>query len=383
MRDFFQMAVETERYGQNVFLGNLLREGKRCGLFVSPLENAGDALGTVKQFRAQGLRVDCICTPDGAAYGDIPADIRLVTLQEIKTDPDPVDCMLILASDDVWKPMYQYFKRLGMSTWILRDDHEAGREQGWIRSNWMELYDAYALLRDEESRRAFRGAILGKYTGQLEYFHFAAEPQYFLQGFLPEEGDIAIDGGAYDGATSLDFASLGAKVHAFEMDARNFRKCSELAENWPIVMNHVGLWSEKRTTKYVPKESASYMHDVNGTEEANFIDLDTYVAQNSLPRVDYIKLDVEGAELEALQGACRSIAKWKPKLAISAYHRREDLYVLAKYITSIRPDYELFFRHYRVDTRNYWLSDSDKEIFRQCGMELFVPTIFEMVLYGR
>ena len=47
MRDFFQMAVETERYGQNVFLGNLLREGKRCGLFVSPLENAGDVLGTV------------------------------------------------------------------------------------------------------------------------------------------------------------------------------------------------------------------------------------------------------------------------------------------------------------------------------------------------
>ncbi|MBQ7480144.1 MAG: FkbM family methyltransferase [Selenomonadaceae bacterium] len=382
MRDFFQMAVSIEEHRQDVFLGTLLREGKKCGIFVSPEESAQDALGTVNQFRAQGMQIECVCVMEKAGYENIDVDVKIVLLQDLEKIPFHLDCMLMMTSRDVWRALYQYFQRLGLSTWILRDDSEAVKEQRDICFRWMKLYDAYALFQDEESRRAFRGAILGKYTGQLEDFYFASEPQYFLQGFLPEEGDIAIDGGAFDGATSVAFASLGANVHAFEMDLGNYRKCIAVAEKRNFTANHMGLWSDAMTTKYVPSESASYMHDVNGTEEANFIDLDSYVERNSLPRVDYIKLDVEGAELEALQGACTSIAKWKPKLAISAYHRPEDLHVLAAYIKSIRPDYELAFRHYRVDARNYWLTDEERGLFQRYGISLFVPTVWEMVLYG-
>ena len=102
-----------------------------------------------------------------------------------------------------------------------------------------------------------------------------------------------------------------------------------------------------------------------------------------LSRIDYIKLDVEGAELSVLKGAVRTIGKWKPKLAISAYHKYEDMWTLAAYIHSIRPDYEFAFRHYRIDVHNYWLGESEKNMLRKYRLDYFIPNSFETVLYCR
>ncbi|MBR4153211.1 MAG: FkbM family methyltransferase [Selenomonadaceae bacterium] len=114
---------------------------------------------------------------------------------------------------------------------------------------------------------------------------------------------------------------------------------------------------------------------------AKFIDLDTYVKRNNLPRVDYIKLDIEGAELEMLHGAAKTITRCKPKMAISAYHKPEDLWTLATYIKSLRADYEFEFRHYRIDCADYMLNDNERAALRYFEMSYLVPTGCEKVLY--
>jgi hypothetical protein len=68
-------------------------------------------------------------------------------------------------------------------------------------------------------------------------------------------------------------------------------------------------------------------------------------------KVTYIKMDVEGAELETLKGGIDSIKKWKPKLAVSMYHKKEDLITIPKLIKEIRPDYSLFLRHHMYITQ--------------------------------
>ena len=117
---------------------------------------------------------------------------------------------------------------------------------------------------------------------------------------------------------------------------------------------------------------------------ANFINLipELHLKKN-LPRVDYIKLDIEGAELDMLQGAAKTIARWKPKMAVSAYHKLEDLWTLALYIKSIRPDYEFQFRHYKIDCTNYTLNDAHREILKYFGLSYFLPSYCEKVLYCR
>ena len=121
--------------------------------------------------------------------------------------------------------------------------------------------------------------------------------------------------------------------------------------------------------------------DPKGTLTAKFIDLDTYVARKNLPRVDYIKLDIEGAELDMLHGAAKTITRYKPRMAISAYHKRDDLWTLANYVKSLRSDYEFKFRHYRIDCTNYLFNDEHRKIFRSFGLSYFCPSNCEAVLY--
>ena len=65
-------------------------------------------------------------------------------------------------------------------------------------------------------------------------------------------------------------------------------------------------------------------------------------------RPTFIKMDIEGSELRALKGAEQSIHKYRPKLAISIYHRPEDIFTLPDLLLSYHPDYKFYLRHYSL-----------------------------------
>lgn len=65
-------------------------------------------------------------------------------------------------------------------------------------------------------------------------------------------------------------------------------------------------------------------------------------------RADFIKMDIEGAELEAIKGAKNTIQKYHPQLAISVYHKTEDILELPKLILEYNPRYKLYLRHYSI-----------------------------------
>ena len=172
-----------------------------------------------------------------------------------------------------------------------------------------------------------------------------------------------------------------AKVYAFEMSARNYKNCLARAKKYNFVIENLGLSNREGVEHY--SEGGVGASKGRGTETGNFIDLDTYVLRKNLPRVDYIKLDIEGAELDMLHGAAKTISRWKPKMAISAYHKPEDLWTLAGYVKSLRSDYEFKFRHYKIDGTNYTLADIERKILQFFGLDYFVPSNCEAVLYCR
>ena len=65
-------------------------------------------------------------------------------------------------------------------------------------------------------------------------------------------------------------------------------------------------------------------------------------------RVTFIKMDIEGSEYNALLGARETIVKDRPKLAVSIYHKKEDIWTLPSLILEMVPDYKLFFGHYSI-----------------------------------
>jgi hypothetical protein len=79
------------------------------------------------------------------------------------------------------------------------------------------------------------------------------------------------------------------------------------------------------------------------------VSLDDFLSEKEQREITYIKLDIEGAELEALKGMKKIIATCKPKLAICIYHKPTDLWTIPLFIRSLNPSYKLYIRqHDRV-----------------------------------
>ena len=383
--EFIKMVAELHAERFQVHLGKLAHDKTPFGIFYGFVVVPANVVANVQNLRNIGINLSCV-----VVLADVQAnalrkfiDVPVITLEDFNRfgkENFPVKPQEIFLAGLGNLAFADYFSRYGMETLTGSDD---GRFF-FMMTHLPELYSVYEMLGSDESKKVFRAAIKGRLTGKIGDFQFADEPQYFLEGFTPKVGDIAIDGGAYDGATSISFAQCGAKVFAFEMDAANYKNCAARLNDseLDITLENFGLSDRESSENYFSSNTASSKNP-NGNLMANFIDLDTYVAKKKLPRVDYIKLDIEGAELDMLHGASKTITRCKPKMAVSAYHRPEDLWTLATYIKSLRSDYEFEFRHYRIDCTDYMLNDEERAILKYFGLNYLVPSDCEMVLYCR
>ena len=278
-----------------------------------------------------------------------------------------------------------YFGRHGTNMFFLPDINAAEAQYNLYMKHLPELYAVHEMLADDESKKVFRAAITGRITRVMQDFIFTSEYEYFLNGFLPKVGDIAIDGGAYDVDTATDFVKQGAQVYAFEMDAANYQKCVAPAEKFGFTIENLGLSNQEGDAFYSSggvgsRKLANY---AEGRLIARFIDLDSYVDRKNLPRVDYIKLDIEGSELDALHGAAKTITRWKPKMSICVYHKPEDLWTLPTYIKFLRSDYEFQFRHHPCDRRDTVNRNTNWAALKYFGVSYRTPSEYDMILYCR
>lgn len=102
-----------------------------------------------------------------------------------------------------------------------------------------------------------------------------------------------------------------------------------------------GLWSEKKELRLKSGGTGSVISD-DGDMVINVDCIDHVIKE----QVTFIKMDIEGAEYEALLGARKTILKYKPKLAICVYHKAEDIWKLPGLIHQFNPEYVFYFRHY-------------------------------------
>lgn len=251
-------------------------------------------------------------------------------------------------------------------------------------TNLPALQEVYKSLVDEDSKKTFCGYWLGCITNQMSEVVYANTPQYICPGFLPKAGDIVFDCGAYDGGTSVRFVNMGCKVYAFEMEKANYDKTLKVAEEKNFVVENFALGSHKHKVNYIPRGIASRI-DSGGTATAQVITIDNYVGEKNLPRVDFIKMDVEGTELDILKGAAITISRFKPILALSAYHKLDDFWTLTKFIKSIRPDYEFALRQYATTPEDApgWFPKSRLDYMESFDLEVNHPNYEECVLFAR
>ena len=103
-----------------------------------------------------------------------------------------------------------------------------------------------------------------------------------------------------------------------------------------------GCWSDKTTLYFSNEGTMGSKISDNGKLQIAVDSIDNVVKD----KVSFIKMDIEGSELEALKGAKNTILKYKPKLAVCVYHKKEDLITIPQYILSLNQNYKLYLRHY-------------------------------------
>lgn len=207
----------------------------------------------------------------------------------------------------------------------------------------------YKNLADKKSKNIFYNLINFKISHNLKYirsFKPLEHLQYF-EGFLNLEskGETFVDVGGFDGYTTKEFIRQYPKYNEilyFEPSKENLAKSKEnLKNNDNIKFYQIGLSSEKGAL-YFNSDGSSSKISTEGQEVIQVDKLDN-IATNT---ITFIKMDIEGAELNALEGAKETILKHHPKLAICVYHKPDDIWKIPELILSIRKDYKIYLRHY-------------------------------------
>ncbi len=224
-------------------------------------------------------------------------------------------------------------------------------DDGYLREHLSSFERAFALLEDEPSRRTFAALVNYKLSGKLGYLRCAessVDDAYRLLALTGEEDYV--DLGAYRGDTVRELLDhTGGRVRsvrAFEPDARNFAHLERNLRAWGLrdaKCYNLGAWSGPGELPFAGKAGRGSALGAAGGGAAPVDSVDRVLGG---ARVSYLKLDVEGAEREALLGCARTIRRWRPKLCVSAYHRNEDLFALPLLIEQIAPGYRFYLRRF-------------------------------------
>jgi len=182
------------------------------------------------------------------------------------------------------------------------------------------------------------------------------DEQYFDPEFIKPiitKNETFIDAGCWNLYTSKVFArhcnNEYKRIIAFEPSPRLYPICIEnSADMRDTTVYQSALWNEACDISFEDAGSPGSSHISASNHKASTakaVKLDDVLAGEE---ATFIKMDIEGAELNALKGAKQTILKYRPKLAICVYHKPEDVLEIPSYILSLHDDYRLYLRHYSL-----------------------------------
>lgn len=216
------------------------------------------------------------------------------------------------------------------------------------------LNQLYEQLVDNKSKRTLVAFLNQRLSAKRGHYQSVYEPKhYFPEDIIQlKEGEVFVDCGAYDGDSINAFmreiraGNIGQpeNIIGFEPDGDNFNK---LVANTAYIKScecvNKGVWHEDGQLFFQSGQALSsrLSTDENTGESIALTSIDNILQGK---KATFIKMDVEGAELNALRGAKLTIKAHHPILAISVYHKPEDLLTIPQLVHSLNDDYKFYLR---------------------------------------
>lgn len=252
------------------------------------------------------------------------------------------------------------FKALGVNDLFTRILYANDRKtptksmlyaEKYFSEHQKELDAVSSLFADELSREVFFAAIQYRKTrNPKDAPKFSKNDQYFVRDIVPLSGqEVFIDCGAFDGDTMKDFinATKGhyQSIVCFEPVEEYHQKLEKRSKGKNITAICAGVYKET-TTLHFNADAGKGSAITAATEHTITVPVRAIDDVPECKDATFIKMDVEGSEMDALLGAKNTILRNKPKLAICLYHKHRDFIDIPNWIHNLVPEYRLYVRHH-------------------------------------
>ena len=259
-------------------------------------------------------------------------------------------------------PMYYFFDV----------QHNGERSISWFSDNCHKLEEVYHMLEDEESRFVYTHIVCHRIAdgmSNIDFKELYSDGEYFNpRGLYQLEGnECFVDVGAFNGDSIQNFLDATEnnfeEIISLELSKANYAKLNNRVMTYreeirnKISIYNMGAWNEECLMPCgeepchsgegfsINKGKSDFLTNEE-MEYEKVVPLDTLLASN---KVTFIKMDIEGAEQNALEGAKQIIQKQTPKLAICIYHSLEDLWEVPLQIKRMVPEYKIGVRHHAAN----------------------------------
>ena len=317
-----------------------------CGVFFESL------LGTWSTH--VGRKIDFCCDSDPEKWGKYFFGIHCISPSDLEKIKD--DCTVFVTVGD-FEPVCSFLQAKKFPSVHLIYKYDLISSEFLSQHDPLEVAEKMeqtrSILTDETSIQVF-DAITDRFLDSNAPAGIMSavcmNDQYFPPGIIHlETNECFVDAGAFNGDTLRDFFNrthgLFSHVDCFELDSTNYaalqKTALDLNQNGKIILHPSGLWNSSTEITYSIEKAQSAIGA--GEIKGKVVRLD-----DALPkaRITYLKMDIEGAELKALEGARETILANKPKLAICVYHHFKDLWEIPLFIKNLVPEYRIFLRHH-------------------------------------
>lgn len=239
------------------------------------------------------------------------------------------------------------------NVWITYDSDNFWTDHAFADKNRERFEETKALFTDETSKKTMEAYLSIFDYNYQEAVKNAVDETYFNELTQNNREGCFLDCGAFIGNSVKNYAKIYGnqrKIYAFEPDTENYKRLKKNTKGLNIVCVNAGCWSESGKLCFDGDGTEASCISENGNETVDVVSIDEIVANN---KVAFVKMDIEGSELEALKGMKDILKRDMPILAISAYHRQEDLITLPQYIYQFESEdeyYKLYLRHHGCAT---------------------------------
>jgi len=217
-----------------------------------------------------------------------------------------------------------------------------------LLKNKKSYIDMYNSLCDDLSKTRFIEDMMFRLTNDIIYTFPKDDDQQYFNSLIKEISNdtVIVDGGGYTGDTLEKFLIYSnnkyKNYYLFEPDNNLLEQAKTVSNDERIHYICKGLSKDKGETRYISTGGLGGAINERGDTSIYLTSIDKEISG----KVTLIKMDIEGAELDALKGAKGTIKKYKPELAICIYHKANDYIDIFEFIRNINNEYKFFIRHH-------------------------------------